>query len=188
MKCYPIICRGISTWKLGQDGSFWVRNWIWDLPNSKLRITRPRFTICNLINIWLIRWLSCFLLRRHVFWNVLCTGLHDDCLRRKNFFANVVLSLDLWCFLALENKQRERQRSDGRNKKRGKTCGCRIENVLRKYSYLLPAFIFGSLVHRECNASYNKCEIPHSFQASLLVSLALPVFSPLTWENFSPFL
>lgn len=80
VNCYPSICLGSSTWKLGQDGSFWVRNWMWNLPDSKLRITRPRFTIYGLINIWVIIWLSSFLLRCHLFWNILCTGLHDDCL------------------------------------------------------------------------------------------------------------
>lgn len=173
---YPSICLGRSTWKLGQVGSFWVRNWAWDLPNSKLRITRPRFTIYNLINVWLIRWLSRFLLRRYVFWNILCTSLHDDCLRWKNFFPECHPFPRSLVFLSAGKQTRERQISEGRNK-RGKTYGCGIENILRKYSYFFPAFIFGSLVHRECNAGYNKCEIPHSFQASLLVSRVTSIFS-----------
>lgn len=62
-----------------------------------------------------------------------------------------------------------------RNEK--KTCDCGTENVLRKYSYFFSSFTCGSLVHRECNAGYNKCEIPHSFQASLLVSRVSSIFS-----------
>lgn len=124
-----------------------------------------------------MRWLSRFLLRCHVFWNILCTGLLDVCLRWKNFFPNVILSLDLWCFLALENEQeKDKEMKDGiRNEKKTDDCG--TENILRKYSYLFSAFTFGSLVHRECNARYNKCEIPHSFQASLLVSRVSSIFS-----------
>lgn len=52
-----------------------------------------------------------------------------------------------------------------------------MENILRKYSYFFSAFTFGSPVHRECNAGYNKREIPHSFQASLLVSRVSSIFS-----------
>ena len=88
-------------------------------------------------------------------------------------------------FLSAGKQTRERQRSEWRNKKREKTYDCGIENILRKYSYFFSAFTFGSLVHRECNAGCNKCEI---LLKHLFLSLALPVFSPLTWENFSPFL
>jgi hypothetical protein len=72
---------------------------------TKYLIARPRFTFYSLINIWVICWLSCFLLRRHVFWNTSCTVVHDDCLRWKKYFPNAILSLDLCCFLALENEQ-----------------------------------------------------------------------------------
>ena len=51
-------------------------------PELKKKIAIYSTTIYVLqFNICVISWLTCFLVRQDVFWNILCTGLHDYCLR-----------------------------------------------------------------------------------------------------------
>jgi hypothetical protein len=95
----------------------------------------------------------------------------------KELFPECYLFSRSLVFPSAGKQTREKQRNEGRNKKQEKTDDCGVENILRKYSYFFSAFTFGSLVHQECHAGYNKCEIPHSFQASLLVSRFTSIFS-----------
>jgi hypothetical protein len=87
---------------------------------TKLRITQPPITFYSLIKVWETGWLLRLLLRHQVFWYMLCTPLQDDCLRWKESFPNVSLSLDLCCFLVLENKQEKdkEMKNEIRNEKK----------------------------------------------------------------------